>query len=259
MTTVGDETDAKRTCSITVSEQPRTADGVRHTHLKSSVGAGSIYPKDVTTRFEPDNNYDVVSDGDSRSVSLPSVSEVRFVEPWTAGIVAGLVELYSEAKRQGRGEAVLQVAKEVIPGFRGLEVLEEAGRSLLHVDRGNLSLQLGVEGDGVQSLLRLAIEFSARPRGVVLVEEPEAHQHPHSLVATANVIAASVARGIQVVFSTHSLELIDDVTSAMRSINQELEKMCVISLRLEEGRLVSSRLEGAQVALAREKIELELR
>ncbi len=195
----------------------------------------------------------------SGPLSRNEISEVRLVSPWSMSAVLGLVDLYSEAKRQGRTESVTAAARSIVPDCRGIEVLTERGTPLVHFDRGDKSLQLGLEGDGIQSLVRLALEMAARPRGIVLLEEPETHQHPATLVTTAKVIVAAVQREIQVVLATHSLELIDALVAALGDDESQLAKLSVVSLRLDDGRLVSSRLDGPSVASARDNIAMELR
>ena len=45
------------------------------------------------------------------------------------------------------------------------------------------------------------------------MEEPEVHMHPGAIRQCARAILAAVRRGIQIVLSTHSLELIDALLS----------------------------------------------
>jgi AAA15 family ATPase/GTPase len=91
----------------------------------------------------------------------------------------------------------------------------------------------------------------------VLLEEPESHQHPANLRLAARSIHAAVRRGIQVVSTTHSLEFIDILLA--ESSDQDLENLSLFRLKLEDGKLVSVRLAGPEVAVARNEIEDDLR
>ena len=103
----------------------------------------------------------------------------------------------------------------------------------------------------------LAFELVARPGGVVLLEEPEAHMHPGAIRQFARVAVATVRRGVQIVLTTHSLELIDSLLGEISEA--ELPLLSLYSMRLENGRLVSSRLAGPDVATSRLQIEYDLR
>jgi len=246
-----------RSCSVALGVVARTES--EQTELELTVNADSYSAKAVVAFTPATNDYVCRTDLDVNRLRLVGVSGVRFVEPFTIGVVRQLVDLYSEAKQLGRSESVNAGIREVLPDVKAIEVLVESGVPLVHLERSNRSLQVGAEGDGVQSVLRLALELASRPGGTVLLEEPETHQHPATLVTSAKVIAAAVRVGVQVVLTTHSLELIDALVAALGSDESELAKLSVVSLRLDDGRLVSSRLDGPSVASARDNIAMELR
>ncbi len=84
------------------------------------------------------------------------------------------------------------------------------------------------------------------------------HQHPGALRQSAETIAASVKRGLQVVVATHSLELIDDLILAMSKLNM-LSALSVQNLRLTNGHLESSTFSGSEADKIRNVISTELR
>ena len=149
--------------------------------------------------------------------------------------------------------------RQLVPGLTNIEILaEDDGRPALYVVRGeDGAVPVGVAGDGVQALIQLAVEFAARPGGTVLVEEPEVYQHPAALRLTARVILATVRRGVQVVLTTHSLELID-MLIAESSDDDRLETS-LFTLALQDGELRSGRLTGEQIKDARGEIAEDLR
>lgn len=97
-----------------------------------------------------------------------------------------------------------------------------------------------------------------RPGGVVLLEEPEVHQRPRAIHQSAKAILAAVRREVQVVLSTHRLDLIDALLSEMQS-DDELKKLSVYSLRLKDGCLKRFRVAGSDVAFQRVQIGDDLR
>jgi len=166
---------------------------------------------------------------------------------------------YTEARNDGRIKEVNELLKEIIPNFDQLEILTEGDKPIVHIvfsgSRG--SVPLAFAGDGVLAMVQLAIEIAAQPAGTVLLEEPEVHQHPAAIQRTAKTIVAAARRGIQVIISTHSLELIDGLIAY--SDPGELDRLAVFRLRLDEGLLASTRIPGPRVAELRKDIDEDLR
>ena len=103
-----------------------------------------------------------------------------------------------------------------------------------------------------------ALELSIRSDGVVLLEEPEVHQHPGALRQSARAVWAAVNRGVQVVISTHSIELIDMLL--VEAPTDGLDRLSLFRLALDgTGDLRTSRLTGPQIQSARTEIEDDLR
>lgn len=89
------------------------------------------------------------------------------------------------------------------------------------------------------------------------MEEPEVHMHPGAIRQCARAIVAAVRRGIQIVLSTHSLELLDALLAV--SSDDDLGRLSLYQLQLQDGVLESSRLAGPDVAFSRTTIEDDLR
>jgi hypothetical protein len=71
-------------------------------------------------------------------------------------------------------------------------------------------------GFGVsQSLPVLVALIAANPGQLVYIEQPEIHLHPRAQVALAELIAATVKRGVQVVVETHSELLLIGIQKAV--------------------------------------------
>jgi len=112
-------------------------------------------------------------------------------------------------------------------------------------------------GDGMESLVRLALELSQREHGTFLIEEPESHQHTAAVVRSARIIAAAAKLGCQIILSTHSMELLDGILASLSA--DEIDMLAVYRLRLVQGELKVHRMPGIEVNAARAGIEDDLR
>ncbi|WP_437906809.1 AAA family ATPase [Sorangium sp. So ce327] len=168
-----------------------------------------------------------------------------------------LSELYSRIVERGRRQAVRDLVAAIVPGLEAIEILTEHNDPRLHLTFADSSVPVALAGDGVQALVRLSLELASRPGGTVLLEEPEAHQHPAAIWASAQGIVEGVRRGLQIILSTHSLELLDALLSALK--DDELGLLSLYRLKLAGGELRHSRLEGSEVRLSREAIGDDLR
>ena len=138
-----------------------------------------------------------------------------------------------------------------------VEILTENAEPILHFVFADHSVPATLAGDGIQALLRLSLALSASGGGIALLEEPEVHQHPGAIRRSARAILAAVRRGIQVVLTTHSLELIDSLVA--ESLDEDLARMSLYRLILEDGVLKSSRLDGPDICFSRTTVEDDLR
>ena len=190
-------------------------------------------------------------------IPLENVQEVRLVEAYPTPFQTPLHELYTNAVRQGRRKEAIGIVSEVFPGVSNVEILTEHGEPILHFVFAEYSVPASLAGDGVYSLLRLSLELAASGGGVALLEEPEVHQHPGAIRQSARAILAAVRRQIQVVLTTHSLELIDALLA--ESSDQDLSSFSLYRLQLQNGDLKYSRLPGPDIAFSRAEIEDDLR
>ncbi len=188
---------------------------------------------------------------------LEGVPDVLFVGPFPKQRLRPLHELYSDMVRQGLREQVNVIHGDLIPGLHHLEVLTERGTPVLNLVFAGRAVPAILAGDGIALLLRFGFELATQAGGVVLMEEPEVHMHPGAIRQCARAILAAVRRKIQIVLSTHSLELIDALLA--ESLDQDLARLSLYRLQLQDGALQSSRLAGPDIAFARSEIEDDLR
>ncbi len=193
--------------------------------------------------------------GRSHPPPFPEVPEIRLVD---LHMTVPLHDVFSEAVKAGKRDAVNGLVQEVIPGAQHLEILTDQGKPVLHVVHRDFSLPVALSGDGVRAAVRISLDLAACQHGVVLLEDPEVHQHPGAMRQTAQAILAAVRSDVQVILSTHSLELIDALLAAVES-KDELDKLSLYGLRLDDGCLKSYRLSGPDIAFSRTKVEDDLR
>jgi hypothetical protein len=225
----------------------------------SFVGGVFTMPDGGTKRFNVgfgDGNQVVTQNGDALP-ALEGVPEVRMVEPHRGVVQEPLHRLYNRALEAGRIEEVNALLRELLPeGFRQVEISAPEDKPVVYVSYRDGAVPAWLQGDGIQCVLRLGLELAAAPGGVVLLEEPETAQHPRSLRESARTVVAAVQRGVQVILSTHSLDLIDLLRA---HLGDDLAKLSVHNLACVEGALSVVRYSGAEVALARDAIGEDLR
>ena len=126
---------------------------------------------------------------------MDGVSEVRLLEPRVFNTTPPLHRLYTEAIVQGRRDEARSIAADLIPHAKNLEILTEADKPIVHLVFDDHSVPVAFAGDGIYSLVRLSLELASRPSGVVLIEEPEVHQHP---AAIRYSVRAILGRSVEV-------------------------------------------------------------
>ena len=188
-------------------------------------------------------------------LSPRNLPEVHMIDP---GLPLSLGQLFSDAVKQGRRREVQDFLRELVPTLETLEILEEKDKgSQLYVVTAGGAVPVATSGDGIQSFAQLAIELAAIPEGLALIEEPEVYQHPRAIWQSARALLAAMRRGVQIVLSTHSLELIDALLG--QAEGAELDRIALFNLAIDQGELRSSRSSGEDLVFARQTLERDLR
>jgi energy-coupling factor transporter ATP-binding protein EcfA2 len=240
-----------RICTLSMTQQqPETINCL----MRESSPGGLLRLPPTGAHFRADNNYAVYGQG---VPPLEGIPEVLFIGPFPKLRLRPLHELYSDVVRKGLREEVKAIHGDLIPGLDHLEVLTEGGIPVLNLVFANRAVPAILAGDGIALLLRLGMELATRAGGIVLMEEPEVHMHPGAIRQSARAILAAVRRQIQVVLTTHSLEMIDALLS--ESSDDDLQLMSLYSMQLDAGALKFFRLAGPDVAFSRIQIEDDLR
>lgn len=232
---------------------------LREEHLLEPYG--SLYV-DVTTSmgqangsvaFAGDSRY-VIPEPDAFGMLKGHARSTRLADP---GRPKPIHEEFSAAVRQGHKGIIIDTHRQLV-NIDDLDILTEEGTPVLYVvPKVGKAVPVSMSGDGIQAVVQMAVELSSVAVGAVLIEEPEVYQHPRALLQTARAMWATVQRGVQVVITTHSLELIDAIIDAAEA--NAMQKAVLFNLALDDGALKVSRYSGEQVKLARSDIESDLR
>jgi predicted ATPase len=169
-----------------------------------------------------------------------------------------LEDAYTRIDSAGQLDKVVKALRRSMGGLVDLRILKVGSDFLLHTffdDRPPVPAYLA--GDGFKRFLALAAAAVATPKGVVLLEEPEAFQHPRYLRELATLLLLAAHDGTQIILSTHSLELIDLLLLAPEAEGQTYP--AVHRLNLHEGKLRATSLPREDAVLARESLLEDLR
>ena len=175
----------------------------------------------------------------------------------SASSMEDLPKRYTQAKEQGRKQTAMQLVEQLLPELKDIEILAPGKQPVLYFDFGNRAIPMPLAGDGIVMLVSLAFELASLGGGVALLEEPEVHQHPRAIRQSARAIWTAVNRDIQVILTTHSLELIDALLA--EGGEENLGRLAVYRTSLKDGTLGTVRIPGEEAAFARAKIEDDLR
>ena len=203
------------------------------------------------TGFGEDNRY-VFDYDQTRIDSLPA----RLID--TTGHLP-LDKIYSELVKNGKRREMKKILQGVIPWLEDMELLtdENPEPSLYLFNKKEEAIPLALAGDGIVTFARLAFTLMTRQEKLLLVEEPEIHQHPACIGHTAKLLLDAVREGTQIVATTHSLELIDYLL--IHAVKDDLKNMALIKCVLDDGVLFNSLLRGEDIRFQRDTIEEDLR
>ena len=115
-------------------------------------------------------------------------------------------------------QRMLELIRELAPGFNDFDVVPEGGALALYLTEGNLSIPARRVSDGtLRFLCLLAILVDPEPPPLIAIEEPELGLHPdiHPQLATLLLDASTRT---QLIVTTHSDMLVDALTDTPETI-----------------------------------------
>ncbi len=190
-------------------------------------------------------------------LAMSGITDIRLVDARTFTLDVPMSRLYSDAVEGGRRQQAKGLIKAVVPGLTDIEILEDGGKPVVHLVFADHSVPVAFAGDGVHTLFRICFHLASVGGGVVLLEEPEAHQHPAAIQQGATAIWAAIKQGAQIIMTTHSLELIDALVRT--SPKDRLSDLALFRTQLRDGVFSAHRRSGDDVKFARQEIEEDLR
>ncbi len=193
-------------------------------------------------------------------MSSPFAHQVDILTPGVSP-PGSLADAYTALRAAGRtkfADRVLATLADrgTAPADASLTIGSEQGRSFLMFAQADRGVPIAVAGDGARELIESAVYYAQYDDGLALHEEPELHLHPGAQRCLAGLMADTVRRGRQVVLTTHSLELIDDL---LAEFSDDLASLAVITTSLVAGRLVTTTLPGEAADRLRSQIGEDLR
>jgi len=264
-----------RTCMLS-----RTPDSDRaQVGIEATIESGLYGSFKASTVVAPDNRYtfelDAVDDTSGqtppsandplhRKAEFQSGSRPHLIEVAAGANHEPLHRLFTRALERGAEGVLRETISSVVPGATGLVLLTyfdgERDPPILHVSMDGYTVPLSAAGSGIYAVMRLALELAAIRGGVALIEEPEVHQHPAAIYQSAKLLIAAMLSGMQVIVSTHSLDLIDSLVSILTTEHpDQLDQFSVVRVALDRGKLRSSHFAGPRVVSARSEIDEDLR
>lgn len=175
------------------------------------------------------------------------------------GIPEEIYALMMEKGGLNSKEYVISVLSEKYRSISDIAPLKMRNNWVLYVIGKNYSLPYYSMGDGFRNALVYLMILASAYNIILLLEEPELHQHPGLLDITARAIVKSIAeRKLQVFISSHSLELIDLIAKYMEEKGL-IDKLNLYRLMLDNGILKSTIYSGQEVIEARRELEYDLR
>jgi hypothetical protein len=182
--------------------------------------------------------------------TLPLISMlVRVVTPYDHWLLPLLVAQYSDARRRGSTDEIIELLAAVDPRITGLEVLTSPnegsgqGEPLLYVRDANAGLlPVDAFGDGLRRILQIAFAITSSRNGILLIDELETAIHISALGRAFRwIVRACETNNVQLFATTHSLEAIDALLAADDSPAHE----AIVGYRLEStGETVTARRYG---------------
>ena len=192
-----------------------------------------------------------------RDEALPDIPDVRLVDAEGTAERTPLHALYTRVAERGLRREAKGILTELVPDLEDVEILTQGDQPVVYLVYRHGAQPVALAGDGIRHLLYQSLQLAAPAGGIVLLEEPEVHMHPAAIRQIARAMWAAVGRGIQIILTTHSLDVIDALIAAADAKN--LEKLSFFRVQLEQGVLRSHRLSGSEASLARTQIEDDLR
>lgn len=190
--------------------------------------------------------------------SVAEAPLTRFVDVEAVRGTGALEDAYTRIDEAGQLGNVIKSLARSMAGLADLRILKVGSDFVLHAfSESGPPIPAYLAGDGFKRFLELAAAAVSTPKGCVLLEEPEAYQHPRYLQELATLLHLAARQGTQIILSTHSLELIDFLLLAPEAEGQTYP--AVHRMTLHEGKLRATTVDRESAVVGRESLLEDLR
>lgn len=182
------------------------------------------------------------------AAAFPSIP-LSVVTPYDHWVTPLLAEQYSEVRRRGSTDSIIDVLSAIDPRIAGLEVLasprigSREPDARLYIRSANAGLlPIDAFGDGIRRILLVAFAIMLARNGVLLIDELETAIHISALGRAFRwIVQACSTNNVQLFVTTHSLEAIDALLAADDTPAQE----DIVGYRLDaSGQMMTARRYG---------------
>lgn len=150
------------------------------------------------------------------------------------------VQLWQRLLKTRRDRDLVKAVREIFGG--DVEQLQVPG-SQMFLLFPDYSVSIDVQGDGARAALRCLMVLITLGNGLLMLEEPECHQHPGSLERFARAVCQlAQQQGTQLLLTTHSLECVRAFRDASRDAGSSFALMHL--RRPEDGEVSVTRING---------------
>jgi predicted ATPase len=149
-----------------------------------------------------------------------TVFRVFTVTPATHRSTRTLIEHLSRVVDEGKKQLAIHLLQVFDPAVEDLEVSSSLGRDAIRVTHGARGVvDLSSFGDGMRRAAALALAVTRAAHGVVLIDEIEAGIH-HTVLprVLSSLFAAAAESQAQILATTHSLEAVDAIITAVEEL-----------------------------------------
>ena len=166
-------------------------------------------------------------------------------------------------KREGLMGEVIKKIKLVFPEIVGIDVLPYADGSQATVSivkEDGSTLPLYACGDGLQRWFYIVGALTIYRNAILCIDEIDVGLHPNAQIEfCVNVTKYALKNNVQLFITTHNMEFIDSYLKAIIRDKKIADKVNVLTLKDNDGKVMTRNLSAKEAYEVRENYNMELR